>query len=82
MPFVGALRWAPAHILRTNNPYEPKAMDDLVMVVQVLLQVMCHALNHSRPIFRGEDATVLEGSEVWRALHKAAKRTDYSKIQY
>jgi len=84
--FEGALRQAPARILKTNDPYLPQPKDDLIMVVRVLFQVMCHGL-YQTIAGSATKETILQFwkkmlvSKVWRTLLKAAKDTNYSKLQ-
>jgi len=86
VPFEGALRQAPAGVLRSDSLYVPKPKHDLVMVVRVLFQVMCHGLYQTIAGSTMRE-TIWEFwkkmlvTDIWKALHKAAKREDYTELQ-
>jgi len=86
VPFEGALQQAPASVLKANE-YVPKPKHDLIMVVHVLFQVMCHGI-YQEGIARSSNKRAIRQfwkqslvPYTWKALHKAAKKTDYAGLK-
>ncbi len=86
MPFEGALRQAPVKALESDE-YVPKPKHDLIMVVRVLFQVMCHGI-YQEGIARSSNKRAISQfwkkslvPDAWKALHKAAKKADYDGLK-